>query len=331
VTTLLLFSLAAPSFAEDPAETEALRSETESLRLEIARMREELSALQHEGGRTVGEDDGSRTGFGQAVSVAEGEEVAEAVSFGSDVHVAGHVLGDAVSFGGNVRISPTGRVDGDAVSFGGRVEVLGDGSVAGDRVAMGLPSMGPAYPTPPVPPQLPVPPVGTGALLQVAPEAQLSGSELLHLLQRKLVWLLSLSGAGVLVIGLFPQRVGRVARDLEERPVRAAAVGVLATGFLLLFSLLFTLLTIGLGSPVSAGLVAVLGAAWLLGFVGLCQAVGDRLPFDQNQPYGRWLAFLVGVLVLTFLGSLPWVGWLVVGAASTLGIGSALSTRFGRG
>jgi hypothetical protein len=69
--------------------------------------------------------------------------------------------------------------------------------------------------------------------------------------------------------------------------------------------------------------------AWLLGFVGLCQAVGDRLPV-QERPHGRWIALLVGVLLMTFLGSLPWVGWVVVGGASLLGIGAALSTRFGK-
>lgn len=325
-TLPLWLLLAPPAPAQEPepgpsaAETEALRAETEALRTELARMREELATVRDAGRQTVDDEDGSRTGFGQAVSVGADETVDEAVSFGSDVNVAGHVLGDAVSFGGNVRIAPTGRVDGDAVSFGGRVEVLDGGAVSGDRVAMGLPAIAP--PAPPLPPRAPI---GAGTVLDVTA----AGSDLLATIHRKLVWLLSLSGAGVLVVGLFPQRVGRVARDLEERPMRAAVVGTLASSFLMLFSLLFTLLTLGLGLPVSAMLVALLGGAWLLGFVGLCQAVGDRLPFE-DRPYGRWIAFLVGVVLLTFLGSLPWVGWLVVGAASVLGVGSALSTRFGR-
>jgi hypothetical protein len=321
----LLLAVDGSALAQEPAtETDELRAQTEELRAELERMRAELAELRRsEGVRgSIEDDDGSRTGFGHAVVVAEGETVDEAVSFGSDVSVAGHVRGDAVSFGGNVRIAPTGRVDGDAVSFGGRVEVLDGGAVTGDRVAMGLPAIAAAVPAAPTPPSRPI---GAGTVL----DATAAGGDLLGALHRKLVWLLSLSGAGVLVVGLFPQRVGRVARDLEERPIRAAVVGTLGASFLLLFSLLFTLLTLGLGLPVSALLVALLGGAWLLGFVGLCQAVGDRLPFD-DRPYGRWIAFLVGVVLLTFLGSLPWVGWLVVGAASILGVGSALSTRFGR-
>ena len=94
------------------------------------------------------------------------------------------------------------------------------------------------------------------------------------------------------------------------------------------FSGLFVLLTLGLGTPVSALLMAGLGAAWLFGFVGLCQVVGDRLPF-ADKPQGRWLTFLVGTMLLTFLGSLPWVGWLVVFTASMVGIGAAITSRFG--
>ena len=56
--------------------------------------------------------------------------------------------------------------------------------------------------------------------------------------------------------------------------------------------------------------------------------MGDRLPVE-SRPYGRWLAFLVGVVLLTFLGSLPWVGWLVIAGASVLGVGAAISSRFG--
>lgn len=315
-------SAQAPATEPNP---EDLRAETAALRDELRRMREELAALRREGAAgPVDDADGSRTGFGRSVAVAEGETVGEAVSFGSDVHVAGHVLGDAVSFGGNVRIAPTGRVDGDAVSFGGRVEVLDGGAIAGDRVAMGMPGIG-GFDSPPFDAARSDDRAASSATSSIMGQ----GRGVFDALQRKLVWLLSLAGAGVLVVGLFPNRVGRVARDLEERPIRAAVVGTLASSFLLLFSLLFTLLTLGLGLPVSAMLVALLGGAWVLGFVGLCQAVGDRLPFDE-RPYGRWLALLVGVVLLTFLGSLPWVGWLVVGSASVLGIGSALATRLGR-
>ena len=91
-------------------------------------------------------------------------------------------------------------------------------------------------------------------------------------------------------------------------------------------SLVFAVTLVGL--PVSFLLVALLGLAWLMGFVGLCQAVGDKLPFRQ-KPHGRWFAFLIGTLVLTSIGALPFIGWLVVIAASMMGTGAALASWFG--
>ncbi|MEQ1501723.1 MAG: hypothetical protein ABMB14_05805 [Myxococcota bacterium] len=322
---VLPWACAEPAHAE-PGGDAALERELHALREEVERQSAELAALRDarpepDGAPTleagVGDDDDGRVGYGEPIVVNLGEEVDEVVSFGNDVDVAGRVLGDAISFGGNVRIQSTGEVEGDAVSFGGRVEVADGGKLLGDRVAMGMPASLAA----------PIPATESpwAGNLHLATDAR----AMLQSLYRRLVWMLSVAGAGVMVVGLFPSRVSRVALDLETRPVRAAVVGTLATGFLTVFAALFAVVTLGLGSPISLVLLAVLGIAWLLGFVGLCQAVGDRLPV-QERPHGRWIAFLIGVCLITFLGSLPWVGWVVVGGASMVGIGAALSTRFGR-
>jgi hypothetical protein len=138
-----------------------------------------------------------------------------------------------------------------------------------------------------------------------------------------LVFLLTFAGAGILVVALFPDRVHRVAGRLETHPVRAAVAGV---GFSLLIGLLSVLFFWTLVGPLLGA--AVLGVAWMLGFVGLCQLVGDRLPFGL-QPHGRWVAFLVGSVVVSVVGALPWVGVLAVLVASILGMGAAFQTRFG--
>lgn len=319
----LPFLLSAPALATEPVaapELEAqmveLREALEARDADVEELRAELEALKSQTREPVPAPttDAERVGYGEAVQVHAGERVPEVVAFGDDVHVAGHVVGDATSFGGSILVASTGVVGGDAVSFGGTVEVEDGGVIEGDRVALGVPGVAPAA----------APDAALGAISEVAA----GGESWFDTLYRRLILLLSFAGAGVLVVGLFPNRVGRIARDLEQRPIRSAAVGVLGSGFLVLFAVLFAILTLGLGLPVSMVVVVVLGLAWLLGFVGLCQAVGDRLPFDQ-RPRGRWVAFLVGTVLLTFFGSLPLVGWLVVFAASAVGIGSALATRFG--
>jgi hypothetical protein len=311
----LMGAMAAPPEQPQPDPAELMR-ELQQLQEDSAAMREEIAKLRAEREQERPQES-HQISFGEPVQVLEGQQVDEVVSFGNDVEVAGHVLGNAVSFGGDVAVTPTGKVDGDVVSFGGELKVADGAQIGGNRVAMDLPV------------SLPVTPLEAGDATAGSLHLATDARALLNTLYRRMVFLLSIAGAGVLVVGLFPTRVSRVAQDIETRPIRAAVVGTLATGFLALFAGLFTVVTLGLGLPVSVLLVGLLGLAWLLGFVGLCQAVGDRLPL-QDRPHGRWIAFVIGVVLITFLGSLPWVGWMVVGGVSMLGIGSALTTRFGR-
>jgi len=304
----------APGSAPHDDAVKALQVQYEALAAENRALREQVHQVER---ALAGQQQGDLVSYGE-VHVAEGEQADEAVSMGADVLVDGLVRGDAVSIGGSVRLGPSGRIEGDAVAIGGEVIVADGGFVGGDRVALGLGSAPAALPGVPADPHH-----ATGAL---AMASQASG--MLDALYQRMVLLLTIAGAGVVTVGLFPQRVARVAADVEERPIRSAIVGVLAPGFLTLFAGLFTILTIGIGSPLGMLVMLGLAAAWLLGFVGFCQAVGDRLPMEHRH-YGRWLVFLVGVMVVSFMGSLPWMGWLVVFGVSVIGTGSALATRLG--
>lgn len=301
-------ALAAPEVGTDPARYEAMEAELEVLRARLDAMEQRERAL----------GSGERVAAGRVV-VAEGQVAREAVSLQDDVVVAGHVTGDAVSLLGDVHVLPGGRVDGDTVAIAGRVRVDEGGHVGGDRVALSLASV-----ESPLPPTLEVDPHHAAGALVLASQA----TGWLQALYHHMVMWLTLAGAGVVTVGLFPHRVARVALDVEERPGRSVAFGTLGAGFLTLFAVLFAVVTVGLGSPLSLLVLAGLGAAWLLGFVAFCQAVGDRLPFAY-KPHGRWFAFLVGAGLVVFAGSLPWMGWLVMAFVSVLGIGAALSTRLG--
>lgn len=301
------------------AEIREVREQLSNVNQELRQIREEVARERLERGHDRRAARPERVAYGQVVRVREGEEVEEVVAFGDSVEIAGVVLGDATSFGGDIVITESGRVGGDAVSFGGRVRVADGGSVSGDRVALGMPGVTKLHSDgEQVDSKHAVGSVG----------AMVDQDSIFDTLYRRLILLLSFAGAGVLVVGLFPDRVGKIATNLETHPVRSVVVGTFATGFLALFSLLFAVITLGLGLPVSMVVWAFLGLAWLMGFVGLCQAIGDRLPFEQ-KPHGRWLAFLIGTVLLTCISSLPLVGWLVMGGASLVGIGAALSTRFG--
>lgn len=291
------------------------RLEADRDRLESSLQDIETQLAQSDGPPAANDGVPGRVGIGEVIRIAAGEVVEEAVGIGEDIEVAGRVEGDTTSLGGNIIVASSGSIGGDAVSFGGEVIVREGGEVFGDRISLTLPIS--------LTPTEVQGPLGAGALT-----SSVKLDTLLSDLYQRVVWFLSFTGAGVLLVGLFPSRVGRIAESVQAHPFRATSVGILTTGFLSVFSVLFALVTLGLGLPVSLMVIGLLGCAWMLGFVGLCQAVGDLLPFE-SRPKGRWLAFFVGSLLLTCISSLPFLGWMVLIAGSAMGVGAAFSTRLG--
>lgn len=235
--------------------------------------------------------------IGSDLTVPAGQSVRDAVAFGGDIIVQGTVHRHATSFGGDIHIDDGGRVLGETTAFGGSV----------------YPSASPVDAPP------------TTAALEV----QSSVPTPLGMWASLAAWLLPLltfAGAGVFTVGMVPQRVERVADMLEDRPVASLGMGMLGGFAILVGSLLFVLSIIGI--PIALLLLTMLGMAWMLGFVAVCQAIGDRLPFDRPG-LGRWTAFLVGAVLISVAGTLPWVGQIVLVLGSMVGVGAALATRLG--
>ncbi|MFH1469359.1 MAG: hypothetical protein ABIO70_33550 [Pseudomonadota bacterium] len=247
------------------------------------------------------------TSFIGAVTIAPDQAVGEAVSFGGPVTVSGTVLGDAVSFGGDVIVTEEGHVHGDAVSFTGKVRVEPGGRVDGDKVALGGAVQSPR---------------ASRGLAHLAAQ----GGAWMHNMVRRTVLLLCLAGIGVLVLGLFPEKVRNVARGIERHPIRYGLAGLLLSGTGLVVSGLLAITLVGI--PLSGFVLLLLGLAWLLGFVALGQVVGDLLPVPAGAR-GRAGAFLVGVCLLGALSFVPYLGKLLIFASLFPCIGAAIGTRFG--
>ena len=152
------------------------------------------------------------------------------------------------------------------------------------------------------------------------------GSDWMHDLVRRAVVLLCLAGIGVLLLGLFPDKVRNTSRGLERHPIRYGFAGLLLTGTGLAVALLLGITLIGL--PLSAFVLLLLGLAWLLGFVALGQTVGDMLPVPTGAR-GKAGAFLVGVCLLGALSFVPYLGKLLLVLTLFPCVGAAVGTRFG--
>ncbi|NNE67039.1 MAG: polymer-forming cytoskeletal protein [Pyrinomonadaceae bacterium] len=118
----------------------------------------------------------------------------------------------------------------------------------------------------------------------------------------------------------------RVANTLKDKPGKSFLIG-LAT--LLSIPILFILLLITLIGIPLAFLVAALGVvAFLLSGVFVSYLSGDWILGKM----GRWeksnvLKIVFGALAVTFVMSLPWIGWLVKFAVAFLGVGAFLIER----
>jgi hypothetical protein len=234
--------------------------------------------------------------------VPEHSNVPEISAMFQDVEVYGTVDGSVTVLGGDIRVLPTGVVHGDTVSIGGEVTVSPGGVVQGNRTMLAADMTTLSNP--------------------VSKHSIFSTAGFVN----RLIFLLTFAGLGILVVGLFPNRIEIIANTIHRRPFRLFVTGALWTILLSALSFLFAILCIGV--PISMVLMATLGIAWVLGFVSICQILGDRLPF-AFKPHGRWLAFLMGSLCLTFASSLPWIGIFAFIITGVIGIGGAMNTRFG--
>lgn len=285
-----------------------------ALEARLAQMEEELAAAEREAQAAEEalagtSEDGSptdRISSSGGITVRADEVVLDAVSLAGPVSVHGVVRGDAVSMGGGIVVHDGARVHGDAVAFGGPVEVRPGGRVDGDRVAMdGGPSMSAV----------------------MGPVAELSNGWMAALkgLLRRIAMVLSIAGAGVLIVGIWPRQVDQVAEMVRARPFWTSIAGGILVGAFSVGALALTFTFVGI--PLALLLLGVLALAAMLGFVAVCQALGENIPQLRRQ--GSWAAFLAGAALLGLVSLMPWVGPISLALVGFSAVGAALVTRLG--
>ncbi len=270
-----------------------------------------------------------RVVFGSSVEVREDEVVeGDVVVFGGACRIAGHVTGDAVVFGGKLILEESGVVDGDLVAMGGAVER--HGKVGGDETSFS--SDGEE-----------IREAIDGALVEM--ESDLEARSRPSLVSAttsqqskgkgfwaKLRWFFHylriayIALIGILILLEFsPERILNITRTVEMRPGRSLIAGILtATAFLLAMTILALSL---IGIPVAALVFLVLWGIAFPGVMGICGVIARKLPLGRVS--GSTGAWLLGALLLLVLPFIHWVGPLLFGLLSVLGLGAAILSRFG--
>ena len=271
--------------------------------------------------------------------IVEGTVDGDLTAFAGDVHIAGTVTGDVNAFAGNVRI--TGTVDGDVNTASGNVfigegaTVEGslsgaagnlriEGSVAGNVDAgAGTIVLGDAA-------------VIDGDLryggeLQRADGAQVGGDvveEPRFVAPMFPEWIGAVYAffANLLLGAVLLLAMPRFSADVADRaitdPLRSGGVGLLA--LIAIPVALFVLLITIVGIPLAiAGMFAFGLLIWIATVYGRF-VVGTWLLGLANTE-NRWLALLLGLLVVGIVAQIPGLGGLIVLLVTVLGLG-ALAT-----
>ncbi len=240
-----------------------------------------------------------------------GEASSDVAAFDGSVHVTGTVAGDVIVLGGSVELAPTARVEGDVFALGGTVETAPGATIAGRAVS---------YPTA----------SSAWITLLEGPAIGLSAASPL-VLGGKLALLASWLALAMVFFAASGRNVLSTSAGVAAEPLRSFVAGLVGVIALVLTAVLFSAFAAALvGVPllVLAVMLALVLKLW--GMVAVFHATGDWVSRRVLRRTPRALtAATVGLLVLGTLKFVPYLGVWVWSAATFLGVGATLITKFG--
>jgi hypothetical protein len=249
-------------------------------------------------------------GVGRDV-IVQGQALADVAALDGSVEISGQVTGDVVVLRGNVRLAPTARVGGDIFVVGGTIRAAPGAHAAGRMVS--YPTASNAWMT-----LMEGPSLGLGFASRMVVGAKLA------LLAAWALLLLFFATSG--------RQLLETADGVRREPFRSFFTGLTGVVSLVLTALFFSAFAGGIiGLPLLI-LVVLLGMVLKLwGMVAVFYALGDWISLHLlRRRYRPLNAATVGLLVLGAIKFLPWFGVVAWTTATFIGIGAALSTKFGR-
>lgn len=240
--------------------------------------------------------------LGSDIVIEPGVEVEGAVSIGGSVRVYGQVNENVIVVGGSVFLGEDAVVRGDIVSVGGPVVKLTGAQVHGKITAIETPWVSSVFSVFAVP-ELPR----------------------IHGMLPFIGFLL----IAVCIVALIPSTVGFISFNLEYDALKAFAWGVLGT--VLILPLVFIFIISIVGIVLIPVLLILVACAFFLGYVAVSQLVGKKITIALKKPNKPiLLETLLGVIVFSGIGLIPFFGWLVQTLAAITGFGSVISSIISR-
>ena len=240
--------------------------------------------------------------------IVDGEAYGDVAAVEASIDISGRVTGDVVVLGGDVRLLPTAWVGGDVSALGGVIRAEPGAHVEGRMVS--YPTASSAWVS-----LMEGPSLGLGFASRLVVGAKLA---LLAAWAALLLLLFAASGREVL----------GTADGVRREPFRSFCVGLTGVLALVLTGLFFSVFTGGLvGVPLLVLVVLLAMILKLWGMVAVGEWLARRVFRRRPRPLN---AATLGLLVMGAVKFLPWIGVWTWTAATLIGIGAALSTKFGR-
>jgi hypothetical protein len=252
-------------------------------------------------------------------AVIEGEALAGVTAINGSVTVSGTVKGEVTVLGGNLTLEPGGSIEGDALVLGGQLVASRDARISGRSVA--YPTMSRAWLT-----------------LLEGPSLGLAASSPL-VLGAKLGLVAAWLALTLLFFATAGRPIVRTADEIRLEPLRCFAVGLVGLATIVLTALFFTALLPSLvAAPMLVLVVLAALALKLWGMVAVFHGCGRWLAsFVVGLRGGRRSirivqlhAAVLGLLVLGAVKLVPYLGLWAWTAATLVGMGAALRSKFGR-
>jgi hypothetical protein len=247
--------------------------------------------------------------LGGSVTVVEKQVVENAISIGGStiVQPSGRVTQTAIAIGGNVILKQGARVDGDAYAIGGKV-VQAEGATIGGSQSI----FNDQYDQ-------------RDMMRMHRDRNQFFPMYFFHAGFRIFS---AIVGAvlGIILLRTAPPFLPNLAATARQYPGQSALWGI---GAMFIFVALTIFLAITLiGIPLIPLLSLVMSLTSLVGALGISLFIGQQVVKSDRQ--SSLQQFSIGLLIVTILALIPFVGGIVVAVVSLFGLGSLLAWKLGK-
>lgn len=266
--------------------------------------------------------------FGGNLAIEEGVNVSgDVVVFGGNVDIAGRIGHRVTVFGGNVTLEPGAVVENDLQVFGNLNQrpgaVVRGRNLSGGRFNFGGFTVSPFAPF-----------ASADGFLGLMTATAVG-------LMRGILYAIAFAALGALTVLFLPTQTAQVGEVAEHAALPSLGVGCLTSivAFFLYLLLIFVSILLAvtiIGIPLAVLLLVLppiaLAVAWLFGWIAIGRLVGARILVGANARE-TWrvpvIAVIVGIVLLSILGAVPFFGWLVSALVGLLGIGAVILSWFG--